>query len=254
MAASAVALVSACSGGASPTSPGGGTPSPSPTSVTWGWTGSAWAANGTAPACASPLRVQSPVDLNLVTSVLYPGQVRGDYKAHGGFRFDLPGQRNDLSVVAPLEGTLLRGAKYLAFGEVQYTLDWIHPCGIMQRLGHIRDLAPRFETLMASFPTNPEGDSRSTNFPAGLSVAAGELIGTATGIRATSNVFLDWGMYDLRQRNASSADPSWFAQHNNDTHPYGLCWFGNLPPADEARVRALPPADGVMGRTSDYCR
>jgi len=30
--------------------------------------------------------------MSRVTSILYPGQVRGDYKAHGGFRFDQPGQ------------------------------------------------------------------------------------------------------------------------------------------------------------------
>lgn len=247
----------ACSGGGSsstPTSPGAGTPGGSTTSVTWEWTGTVWRASGTPPPCDTPLRVQSPVFLDLATSVLYPGQVRGDYKAHGGFRFDLPGQPADLQIVAPMSGTLLRAARYTANGELQITLDWIHPCGIMHRLGHIRDLAPRFEALTAHIPQNPELDSRATNLPAGIQVAAGELIGTATGLRTTSNIFLDWGMYDLRQRNASSADPAWLAQHNNDTHAYGVCWFGYLPPEDEARVRALPPADGVMGRTSDYCR
>jgi hypothetical protein len=158
-----------------------------------------------------------------------------------------------MSIVAPQSGTLFRGAKYLVSGEVQYTFDWINECGIMHRFGHLRDLAPRFAAVAAGLPQNPEGDSRAIVFENGIQVTAGEVIGTATGLRNTSNIFVDWGMYDLRQRNAAAANPAWLAEHNNDTHPYALCWFSNLVPADEARVRALPPADGVMGRTSDYC-
>lgn len=253
-------LAGACSGGGSPTTPGSpntpGTPSPGTggSTVTWSWTGTEWRASGTAPACPTPTNLRTPVNLDLVTSVLYPGQVRGEYKAHGGFRFDLPGQTADLSIVAPMSGYLLRGSKYLVSGEVQYSIDWVNSCGIMHRFGHLRELSPRFAALAAALPQNAEGDSRTTNFPSGQFVDAGELIGTATGLRNTSNVFLDWGMYDLRQRNASSADPAWFALHNNDTHAYGVCWFTHLTPQDEARVRALPPADGLMGRTSDYCR
>jgi hypothetical protein len=88
----------------------------------------------------------------------------------------------------------------------------------------------------------------------GNASALGELTGTATGLRNTSNIFLDYGMYDLRARNASSANPAWLAEHNNDTHAYGVCWFDHLPPGDAARVRTLPAADAHMGRTSDYCR
>jgi len=61
-------------------------------------------------------------------------------------------------------------------------------------------------------------------------------------------------VFDLRQRNAVSADPAWLAAHNNETAPFGTCWFDLLSAADAARVRSLPPTDGVMGRTSDYCR
>ena len=39
--------------------------------------------------CPDPFVFQLPIDINKATSVLYPGQIRGgDYKAHGGFRFD----------------------------------------------------------------------------------------------------------------------------------------------------------------------
>ena len=39
--------------------------------------------------CPEKLLFDTPVDLNLVTSILYPGQIRANYfKPHGGFRFD----------------------------------------------------------------------------------------------------------------------------------------------------------------------
>ena len=55
-----------------------------------------------------------------MTSILYPGQTRsGDYKPHGGFHFDGPGQGADVQVVAPMTATIYRGSRYLARGEVQ---------------------------------------------------------------------------------------------------------------------------------------
>lgn len=210
---------------------------------------------GTPPACANPLNMPLPVDLNRVTSILYPGQVRGDYKAHGGFRFDLPGQTTAVNVTATMAATLLRAGRYLASGEIQYTFEFVNDCGIMFRFGHLRDLAPRFQAIADTLPAPVELDSRTTRIPGNVTVTAGELVGTGTGLRdSVNNVFLDYGVYDLRQRNAASNDPAWFAAHNNDTAPYGTCWFDLLSAADAARVRSLPAADGVMGKTSDYCR
>jgi hypothetical protein len=197
----------------------------------------------------------TPVDLSKVTSILYPGQTRGgDYKPHGGFRFDAPGQTNDVAVRAPFGGMLFRGVRYTVNGEIQYGFDVIHPCGVMFRLGHLRELSPRFQTFADMLPPALEADSHMTIYQAGTTIAEGEAMATAIGIRANTNVFVDWGVYDLRKRNAASADPAWFAAHNNDIAPYAVCWFDWLSGADAATVRALPSSDGASGRTSDYCR
>ncbi len=45
-----------------------------------------------------------------------------------------------------------------------------------------------------------------------------------------------WGVYDLRQRNASSNDPAWAAAHPGDVALYGICWFD--PAAVESISRA----------------
>lgn len=209
---------------------------------------------GTPPACPNPVNLPLPVDFSRVTSILYPGQVRGDYKAHGGFRFDLPGQTTAVEVKAAMAGRLTRAARYLASGEIQYTVDVENDCGLMFRYGHLRDLPAKIQAVMDTLPPAVELDSRSTRI-SGVTIALGEVVATGVGLRDSQrNVFLDFGVYDLRQKNAAAADPAWFASHNNDTAPYGTCWFDLLPTADNARVRALPPADGVMGRTSDYCR
>jgi hypothetical protein len=251
----------ACGGGAgsSPTTPdSGGSPSGGGGSIStgfaWDFNGTNWQAVGTPTPCPSPFVLAMPVDPNIVTSILYPGQTRGgDYKPHGGFRFDGPGQTNDVEVRAPFSGMLFRGVRYTVNGEIQYSLDVIHPCGFMFRFGHMRELTSRFQTFANMLPAPLEGDSRTTVFPAGNNVAEGELIATAVGIRANTNVFLDWGVYDLRQRNASSADPAWFAAHPGDVAAYAVCWFDMLSSANSALVHSLPSADGAMGRTSDFC-
>lgn len=266
----AIAAGAACGGGgAVPTSPTpttstsepgaatSTTPTTPPVTTTfggWDFNGQVWRPIGTPPSCANPLILPLPVDMSRVTSILYPGQVRGDYKAHGGFRFDMPGQTTAIDVRATMAGRLLRASRYLASGEIQYTFDFVNDCGIMFRFGHLRDLAPKYQAIADTLPAPVELDSRSTGI-SGVTVTLGELIGTGTGLRdAARNVFLDYGVYDLRQRNPSSADPAWLAAHDNDTMPYGTCWFDTLSAADAARVRSLPPADAVMGRTSDYCR
>ncbi|HWI20291.1 MAG TPA: hypothetical protein VNT81_21200 [Vicinamibacterales bacterium] len=189
-----------------------------------------------------------------MTSILYPGQVRGDYKAHGGFRFDMTGQTTAVEVRAAMAGRLTRAARYLASGEIQYTVDIENDCGIMFRYGHLRDLPAKIQAIMDTLPPAAELDSRSTRIT-GVTIALGEVVATGVGLRDSArNVFLDFGVYDLRQRNAASNDAAWLASHNNDTAPYGTCWFDLLTTADAARVRSLPPADGQMGRTSDYCR
>lgn len=157
-------------------------------------------------------------------------------------------------MVAPIAGTLLRASRYLASCEIQYTFDFVNDCGIMFRFGHLRDLAARFQAVADTLPAPIELDSRSTPV-SGVTVAAGEIVGTGVGLRDSArNVFVDYGVYDLRQRNRSSQDPTWLAAHDNDTHAYAVCWFDLLSPADAALVRSLPSADFQMGKTSDYCK
>ena len=63
-------------------------------------------------------------------------------------------------------------------------------------------------------------------------MSPGETIGTAVGFLAyqnsEENFSLDWGVYDLRERNDASADPVWLAQHPGEFPAYGICWFDYL--------------------------
>ena len=220
--------------------------------------GQTWQASGIPPPCPNPLTFTTPVNLSRVTSILYPGQMRGNaprrgYKPHGGFRFDAPGETDDITVVAPMAATIYRAARGLDNGEIQYMFDFINACGVLYRLSHLRDLSPRFQQIAASLPPAVEGDSRTSPVAAGQNVAVGETIATTVGYRS-GNFFFDWGVYDLRARNEASADPAWLAQHPGEQAPYAIYWFDHLSPGDRAIVRSLPPADWQSGATSDYCR
>ena len=238
----------------------GGSEAPSPTGpsgslvVRWEYAGQRWQATGVPPPCPAPLVFTTPIDVSRVTSVLYPGQIRGgDYKPHGGFRFDGPGETGEISVVAPMAGTVYRAARYLVNGEVQHMFDVLNACGVLHRFDHLRVLSPRFAQIAASLPPAVEGDSRTSLVAAGQAVAVGETLATRVGFSA-GNVFLDWGVYDLRARNEAGANPAWLAQHPGEFASYAICWFDNLVPAHAAIVRGLSAADSQSGATSDYCR
>ena len=224
---------------------------PASSQVNWQHDGAAWSASSTPPSCENPLVLPTPVALSNATSILYPGQVRGnDYKPHGGVRFDGPSQGPDVEVFLPMDATLRSAARYLEGGIVQHVFELVNACGIMYRLDHLLDLSPRFQEIADTLPQGGEGQSQGTFFPPGVRVRAGERIATTVGV--PGNVFFDWGVYDLRSMNAVSNDAAWLADHPGDQAPYGICWLEFLSPTDTAIVNALP-GSGSSGSMSDYC-
>lgn len=233
------------------------TPTPAPTynpkQLIWQQTEDGWISIMKPPVCPSMI---APVSFVQVTSILYPGQTRGgNYKPHGGFRFD--GAANNLiTVTAPLDGFIVRGAQYLAEDELQYTFDVMNNCGLMYRLGHLRSLPANLKHIADTWPDPVKEDSRTHPVDPPVAVKQGEILAEEVGLRATKNVFFDWGVYDFRQPNSASESPSYQAAHMDDKELswHAVCWFDLLSPLDKAAIRALPPGDPKSGKTSDYCK
>lgn len=222
--------------------------------VMWSFDGSKWKSSGSAPACEEPV-FTSPVDVSLVSNILYPGQTRGgNYKPHGGFRFD--GVNNDdISVTAPADSYAFRASRYIEAGEVQYLIDFIVPCGYMYRLDHLLTLSPKFQEMANTLPEAKVDQSQTTILTNTVSVEQGEEIATAVGFVNSSNVSFDWGVYDLREQNEiSTKDSTWATQHANakETAYFGVCWLDILPAEESTVVKALP-GSGTEGTSSDYC-
>lgn len=220
-----------------------------------------WKSNGNPPHCPEPLKLPAPVDVNLASSILYPGQIRGgDYKPHGGFRFDNHTD-NQINVYAPLDGSLFKAARHLESGEVQYSLYFMNDCGLMYKLDHLRELTARFEETLNKIPMGGEGDSRTTEIRPAVFVAKGEHIATKVGFEnfpgghKDKNVFVDFGLYDLRKQNSVLYDAAFRAKHSNISEygTHALCWFDYLKEPERTIVKNLP-AGGMEGKTSDYCR
>lgn len=221
--------------------------------VMWSFDGSNWKADSTPPACASPLVIPSPVNTSLATSILYPGQSRGgNYKPHGGFRFD-NSSYNDIVVTVPLDAHVVSASRYTESGVVQYLFDLYIPCGIRIRFDHLHTLSGAFQAIADALPSPKVDDSRTTNLATPVVVKAGDVVGTAVG--TPGNPFVDFGVYDLRQRNTISSDADWANEHASEKAMgwYAVCWLDLLSQADADRVRGLPGADGTAGKTSDYC-
>lgn len=210
---------------------------------------------GAVPACPNPLLIPPPADLSKVTSVLYPGQYRGgEYKAHGGFRFD-NNPTNEVAVRIPLDADLIYGSRYIQSDEVQYLFGFRMSCGIEYRFDHIRTLAPRFQSRVdALLPPPKLDDSRTTEFRPPIPVRAGELLATEVGFSNPRNVGFDFGVYDLRMKNKKARDPVWSAaRKDNSLAPYAVCWLDWFAPKDRQLLRSLPGADWRSGAQSDYC-
>lgn len=223
------------------------------------------------PPCPSPFIFKMPIDLNRATSILYPGQIRGgDYKAHGGFRFD-GSKPNDITVYAPYDAKVIAGARYPVNGEIQYTFDFEHPCGIRYRFGHLLTLPPKFQEIAEKFPLPKTLDSRTTQVNPPIEVKQGEAIATAVGLTTGGpptyggyNTFVDWGVYDYRQQNEASKEPNWATAHtedpnwskyyDSDIYQHAVCWFDWISAEDKAIVLSLPSSDGQSGKSSDYCK
>ena len=142
------------------------------------------------PSCPDPLILQTPIDINKVTSILYPGQERGgDFKPHGGFRFD-NSKNDEIEVKAPMDAVLSDASRYIEQGEVQYLFDFQNSCGIRYRFNHLLVLTPKFAKIVEGLPKPKEGDSRTTHIEEEVSVSEREVIATSVGLIKNSNVFV----------------------------------------------------------------
>lgn len=227
--------------------------------VTWSQTTDGYRPDGTTPICEARMIKQFPADINKVTSVLYPGQYRGGiYRPYGGLRFD-KSANDEIMVKAPFDGSVIDGGQYIADGsdnDVQYTFDVMNDCGMMYRVGHLLTLSKKMAEIARIFPAAVKGNSSTTPIEPVVKIKAGTVLATAVGTASGKNVFFDFGVYDWRKPNYISTFPAWINenQHNNNQAKHALCWLDQLPAAQAAKIRSLPPGDPVSGKISDYCR
>lgn len=212
--------------------------------------------NNTYQSCPDPI-LKTPVDITKVTSILYPGQTRGgNYKPHGGFRLD-NSSSNSVEVKAPMDAKLIAGSRYIEQGEEQILLDFQSGCGVNYRFDHLSVVSPTIQKAVDKLPAAKPDDSRTTNFSDQVSVKAGDVIATAVGFEKTKNIAFDFGVYDTRQPNKASKDAAYKAVHpdleNNEQLKFAVCWLDFFTVSESKTLRALPAADQVSGKTSDYC-
>ena len=223
-----------------------------PSKTYWQLTGTGWEPVGIPPQCPEPFSIVPPTDVSLVTSVLYPGQIRNGntYEPGGGFRFDT--SPNDvITVRVPEDATVTGGARFLVQGEIQYVFDLIVPCGILFRYDHLLLLSPEFKKIANTFPAPKENDTRTTFLNSPIPVAANDIVATAVGLR--NNSFISWSVFDLRQKNSlAQKNPFWAAEHPTLEH-YAVCPYDFLSSDIQKIIYSLPAADSTSGNKSDFC-
>ena len=204
----------------------------------------------------------TPVVATDVVAILYPGQVRGgDFKPHGGFGMNNT-EDNLVDVKAPLDARITSGSRYIEQDELQYMFEFENDCGLKYRFDHLRTLSAKLQAVADKFPEAKVDDSRTTEIKGNVTVVAGDIVASAVGFEKSPddinrrNVGFDFGLYDTRQKNESAQDSVWVAAHQEDGDQaiYAVCWLDWLPATDAVMLKALPGGDGLMGKTSDYCK
>lgn len=224
-------------------------------SFIWKQTPDGWTSTQTPPTCGNQPLLSLPVNINLATSILYPGQVRGgNYKPHGGIRFD-NARDNFITVKAPIDGYLVRGARYIESNEVQYLLDFMNNCGIMYRFDHLKELPQSLMDIVDKWPKPSENSSQTNNVSPAILFKKGDLIAIQIGLSKNLNVGFDWGVYDFRNTNEASKSTTYQAAHQQDKELswHAVCWLEWLPNQDSLQVNSLPSGDQASGKKSDYC-
>jgi hypothetical protein len=220
----------------------------------WTYNNDQWVSTKTPPAtCDDQIIKQTPVDINLATAILYPGQTRNLYKAHGGFIFG-NSDNDEITVKMPMDAKLVNAARYIESGEVQYLFSFLSDCGIAFRFDHLLTLSSEFQEIADTLPEAAVNNTQTTDLTP-VEFKTGTTIATAVGFKNTQNVSVDFGVYDYRQKNEASEDPAYAAAHKSQAQQtfYGVCWLDLLPQKDIAKAKALPGGDGKAGKQSDYC-
>jgi hypothetical protein len=244
------------------------TPSPSPTPastsnkapVVWRFDGKEWISQGSVPQCPSPLIPTGELlDFSKVLSIVQPGQIRGgSYKPHAGLRWsEFGGVVKGISIKAPFDGEVVAAAQYISEGNYQFTINIIHPCGIMLRLGHLLEPSDSIKKILSTIPPAIENDSRES-FLSGTFIKKDQLIASEVGMVPPASpdslgTFMDLGIVDLRKKNPA-LDSSFKSNADVKYALYSVCWYeGNyFSDSDRARVLNLPFSNGDA--TSDYCK
>ena len=131
-------------------------------------------------------------------------------------------------------------------------------------------MTPKFQAIADKFPLPKDLDSRTTQVSPPVEVKQGEVIATAVGLNTGEpsvlggyNTFVDWGVYDYREQNDASQDPSWPTLHlsedpswkqyyNSPINTHAVCWFDWISSTDKERVLSLPSSDTQHAKQSDY--
>jgi len=230
------------------------------TPVVWRFDGKEWISQGSVPPCPSPLILTGELlDFSKVLSIVQPGQIRGgSYKPHAGLRWsEFGGVVKGISIKAPFDGEVVAAAQYISEGNYQFTINIIHPCGIMLRLGHLLEPSDSIKKILSTIPPAIENDSRE-NFLSGTFIKKDQLIASEVGMVPPASpdslgTFMDLGIVDLRKKNPA-LDSSFKSNADVKYALYSVCWYeGNyFSDSDRARVLNLPFSNGDA--TSDYCK
>lgn len=151
----------------------------------WTYNGTSWNPESTAPSCPE-FKFAKLFDTNSLDSLSLPGYfVSEEYLPYSKLTFT----SKDIDIYVPIDTYLVQAGSYFdGAGDIQYRLNFLHPCGILLQYNHLASISSEIKPTFDKLP-KPLFQSKAFYEVEPVFIPSNSKIATKIGIYSQNNFF-----------------------------------------------------------------